>query len=158
MTTIAYKDGILAADSAVTYSGTYQGSTRKIFASKQGGLVAACGDLTALAVVKRWVEEKHCKGDIPETSAEYSALWVKPNGEVYVVEHREAVKIDAPFIANGSGADIATGAMAFGATADQAVHIAACFDTSSAAPIQIAKLSELSVELPDNVVVFPAKN
>lgn len=158
MTTFAYKDGILVADSAATCAGTYNGSTRKIFASKKGGLVAVSGDMAANAAFKKWVEEKHCVGDIPSTDASYSGLWIKPDGGVFVLEFGAAVQIEAPFVAGGSGMDLAMGAMAAGASAQDAVLIATCFDTASRGPIQIAKLSELSVELPDNVVVFPAKS
>lgn len=158
MTTFAYRDGVLASDSAATCSGTYQGSVQKIFASKTGGLVAASGDMAALAVFRRWVEEKHCQGDIPHTDAGYSGLWIKPNGDVFVLEFQTAVQIKAPFVAGGSGMDLATGAMAAGATAEEAVQIAAMFDTSSRAPVQVAKLADLSVNLPDNVVVFAAKS
>jgi hypothetical protein len=158
MTTFAYKDGVLAADSAATCSGTYQGSTQKIFASKRGGLVAVSGDMAANAAFKKWVEEKHCQGEVPDTDAAYSAIWIKPNGEIYVIEFRAAVRLDAPFVAGGSGMDLATGAMAFGATAAEAVQVAAAFDTSTALPIQIARLEDLSADLPDNVIVFNAKS
>lgn len=154
MTTFAYRDGVLAADSAITMSGTYQGSTRKIFASKQGGMIAVSGDLAALAVFKRWVEENHCKGDVPVTDAEYSAVWIKPNGEVYAVERDAAVLVEVPFIAGGSGFDLATGAMAAGATAEQAVQIAAMFDTNTQLPVQVARID---IVLPDNVVELKTK-
>lgn len=158
MTTFAYRDGVLASDSAVVCSGTYGGSTQKIFASKQGGLVAASGDLAALASFKKWVEEKHCKGGVPEMSASYSALWIKPNGEVFIIELDAAVQVEVPFIAGGSGSDIAMGAMAAGATAEQAVQIAAMFDTSTQLPVQVARLEDLVSPLPDNVVAFKTKS
>lgn len=157
MTTFAYKDGVLASDSGVVCAGTYQGSTRKIFSSKQGGMVAVSGDLAALATFKRWVEEKHCKGDVPVTDAAYSAIWIKPNGEVYVVEGDATVQVDVPFIAGGSGMDLATGAMAAGASPEQAVQIAAMFDTGTHGPIQVAKLASVTAELPDNVVALSTK-
>src|SRR5690606_24915104 len=50
----------------------------------------------------------------------------------YGVEHNR----DVPFFAFGSGAEVAIGAMAAGASAQQAIEIAAQYTSSAALPVQ----------------------
>lgn len=160
MTTIAYKDGIMAADSGVTYDDTYKGSTQKIFFSKKSGVVGMCGSLAYLAKFKKWVEVEHCDlAKIPNTEGDATALWLKTDETVWLIECGLAVQVNAPYYATGSGHALATGAMAAGASAEQAVLVATIHDAHSYAPVQVANLADAKVDVvtPDNVLVFPPK-
>jgi hypothetical protein len=139
MTTIAYKDGTLATDSAMSAAGTWLGSVQKVFVGPEGGAVAVAGDTVASAAFKRWARAGF-QGEIPDPTAQHSAVWAKNDGTLWIVEAGEAVRVTAPFLACGSGTDIAMGAMAAGATAEEAVMIACTFDLSSETPVVSHKI------------------
>jgi ATP-dependent protease HslVU (ClpYQ) peptidase subunit len=69
---------------------------------------------------------------------------VFPNGKLFVM-NRAAVLVEfqSEFVAIGSGAAVALGAMAYGATAREAVRIAIEFDVYSGGEIQEVRLDDL---------------
>lgn len=145
MTTIAIKDGIIAADSLTTF-GNERGlrPTKKIAVGKKavyavsgvGGMLdvlvdwhEAGADPRNMPVVgsgERWtllVARRHCSPCLFNSEAPYPQ-WV-----------------DTPF-AMGSGGDYALGAMDHGASAEEAVAIACVRDTASGLPIQSVNIAE----------------
>lgn len=151
MTTAAYKDGVLVSDSGMGSHSTYEGSVRKLFRSKSNGIVAGCGDAVSLALIEEWAEQHNCDldflADIPERF-DYSGLWIREDRSLWFFEKGVAFRFDAPFAAIGSGRDIALGAMAAGASAEQAVTIAVTFDNATHLPIQIMPV------FTDNTIAF----
>ncbi|MCS0459313.1 hypothetical protein [Rhizobium favelukesii] len=141
MTTIAYRDGVMAGDSRVTYDGSLQGLVTKVFKSSRGDLVGLCGDTSALPTLKVWAEEKHCRGKIPDFGEDNSVIWVQPDGTAYILEHGTACEIQGPFFAVGSGHAFAKGAMAAGCDAETAVSIAVTFDAHSGGPVKAVVLN-----------------
>jgi ATP-dependent HslUV protease subunit HslV len=136
MTTIAYRDGVLAGDSKVTYDGSFQGLVTKVFRSTKGDLLGLCGDSSGLPVLKAWAKGG-CKSPIPDLGEDNSVIWVKPNGNAYIVEFGTACEVEGPFFAIGSGHAIAKGAMGAGASAEEAVAIAITFDNGSGGPVRL---------------------
>lgn len=136
MTTFAYKDGVLATDSAVSGSGTYCGSTTKGGRAQDGTLAAACGDLSGVPAILEWLEGG-AQGEppIPKDTNEYFVA--RPDGTCLWVGVNGAAQVHAPFHAGGSGASIALGAMAAGASAQAAVEIACDLDNSSRRPVLV---------------------
>jgi len=138
---VAYKDGILAADTRA-YGGrgqTSPGSKSKIHRLADGtrvGIVSATpGEPERfLDWMKAGEDRTAWTGDKPDLRA----LIIRPNGEVFLAEDSIwwSGPIDCQSYAIGSGSDFALGAMAMGATAKQAVYVACDFDSNSGPPVQ----------------------
>lgn len=138
MSTIAYRDGIMAADSFVTGEGTVWGAgAAKIVRSPGGWLGGATGALSFSVAFTRWlnaVKGEELRSDqiasaLGESFEESEALLVSPGGTIHVLPGRPVLcPIETFFIASGSGARFAMGAMAAGADAQSAVTIATALD------------------------------
>lgn len=145
VTTIAYRDGVLAADSQVTAGDIYRGNARKVFAvntSVGRTLVAASGSRGAAEAFRTWIREG---GEKPEIHKDDTLLGivVRPDGTVEVWNERLAKQpVVAPFVAAGSGNEIAMGAMGAGASAEEAVKIACRFCIYSSEPVHTVRLGD----------------
>jgi len=144
MTTIAYKDGIMAADRAIS-AGGHIGSTRKVWKRKSDG--ALVGGAGTVSVFQKWAEWFLAgeRGNSPglgtDDDSSSVTLVVRPNGDVEQHDRYGRAVYDAPYYAVGSGADYALGAMAFGATARQAVASATKHDHMTGHGIQYVQLA-----------------
>lgn len=123
MTIIAVKDGILAADTGVFAGGLISGTARKwapVPEHKGGGFVAGSGSLAkAQRAITEMAGDNQCD---PEADA---MIWLDSSGRVLEKYGEDDwLEYDAPFHAIGSGAEVALGAMAAGASAKEAVKIA----------------------------------
>lgn len=133
MSVVAYKAGVLAADSKA-YGGAYQsspGTKRKVHRLADGSRVGIT--TSVLGQAERFVEWMNKGADRTawgEGKPDIRALWVKANGEVYLADDGLDFSgpIDCESYAIGSGAPYAIGAMAHGATAAEAVRIACLHD------------------------------
>jgi 20S proteasome alpha/beta subunit len=138
MTTIAYKDGILAADSGIYVGNTLIGSYTKIVQHKSGIMGGAAGNLSDIQSFHKWLLNG-AKGDSP-IFIDASGLIVSPNGKLELISDGQRSPIQSSFIAIGSGMDIAMGALCAGATAEQAVSIAIQLHAHSEGPITVLKI------------------
>lgn len=143
MTTIAYRDGVLAADSLINSgNGGRAGHAVKISKGRQGTLGGSAGRLEDAALFRSWVE-RDCKGDAPSFSEGFDSLLILPDGRLcYVGEKGCIVPFMAEFAAIGSGEQFAMGAMAAGASAEDAVRIAIQLDTGSGGEVTMLKREE----------------
>lgn len=130
MTTIAFDGKTLAVDSMANNDSFVTSRTvRKMWgATGRFDCVVMAGPTSHYPPVLKWLED----GADPTTWKDWDAVaWVvNENGEVlrYISGYPETVKdIDA----DGSGAEIAMGALAAGATAREAVQIAIDYDLHS---------------------------
>ena len=139
MTTIAYRDGVLAADSQVSRCGNDSGRTTKL--RKVGGLVVGgCGTTSLCQRFIGWIAAG-MQGHPPTLQIGDSSacvMAIMPNGTIveWNGDHPPDI-VRAEFAAWGSGADVALGAMAFGATAAEAVEAAATLDHATGGPITV---------------------
>lgn len=79
----------------------------------------------------------------PEVEGDMECLIVHKSGQVFLQEGYNApYPVDGPFFAVGSGAEIAIGAMAMGASAEQAVKIAAMYDTQTGGKVTVLSLED----------------
>lgn len=140
MTTIAYRDGVLAADTLNT-SGTYRdGYVTKIV--KKGRILAGasgCGIMTRRFL--DWVRAG-MPGDAPamvngEDKA-YGHIFMPDGTRLTLWPNGWATDRQA-FWADGSGWEFAKGAMAMGASAEQAIGIAVQHDTKSGGEIVVLR-------------------
>lgn len=145
MTTIAYKDGVMAADSGSWFSNVVYRGAIKIAKGPDGSLHGVCGNAAEAGNYLKWVNDGMV-GDPPkpeptnreEGHSAFLALVAPPSGDVLLVlsafgwENHNCV----PYLAIGSGSEMAIGAMAAGADAAQAVAIVAEHSDYAALPVR----------------------
>lgn len=136
MSTVAYRDGVLAADSKA-YGGSGQnspGEKRKIHRLKDGTVVGVTS--AVLGMGERFAAWLDAGGDPTAWTGgdpDLRAIIVRPGGEMFLAD--DGLFFSGPIqckqYAIGSGAAYALGAMSMGATAVQAVHVAIAHDYHS---------------------------
>jgi hypothetical protein len=148
MTTIAYRDGVMVATTGV-WTAIYRGQRNKIMrvggsGTGAGALMATCGDSDMAFSFHKWLEDGENQNALPRIpeKSDFAAIVVYPNGSVVCFTERFLPQpIIAEFHAMGSGDQLALGAMAMGASAEEAVRVACKFDPWSREPLQIEHLS-----------------
>lgn len=128
MTAIAYRDGCMAADSLATAGGTVGGYSRKIAKRDDGALIGCSGGAGHAARLMQAFLDHRLEAEEPTKDKDnpYAALVVMPDGSVWRATeaaplHQQAA---APFYTEGCAYQILLGAMAFGASAEEAVRVA----------------------------------
>ena len=142
MTTIAYRDGVMAADTALIGGGVVEGAFKKIAQSHGTDGPTTIGCAGSAGYFQPFVDWVRGKGEKPAPDKDdgFDALVVRPDGSVEAYDRlMVALPIEAPFHAIGSGKELARGAMAAGATAEEAVKIACLFDTGSCEPVTVVR-------------------
>lgn len=142
MTTIAYRDGVLASDSDAG-RGDYRcaGGSTKIFRTREG----ACGVTGSIArgmLLVRWLTAEKPEGECPIASDEFTVIHVKRDGTVDLHEDGGVHQPTFKFMAWGSGMPAALGALYAGATAAEAVQIAMKVDPHTGGLLQTMKVAE----------------
>lgn len=130
MTVICYKDGIIAADSAIWRGDDLSGYIDKIGSLKVSGgtaLFGACGDMSEIQHFLEWCRNGR-QGDLfaDKKERDFSGIYIEPTGAIVQYEHDGGICRfpSGTFTAVGSGHRMAFGAMAAGASAIKAVQIA----------------------------------
>lgn len=141
MTTVAYRKGVLAADSQATDAQVWR--TRKIERVNTSAgelLVGWCGEVFAAHVFMEWLKnDKNRKPDIG--NEDFEAIVIAQTGRVTIWNQSLVPwRPRGPFFAIGSGAKAALGAMHAGKGALEAVKIACKIDPYSSGPIHSLKL------------------
>lgn len=162
MTTIAYKDGFMAADSKVTANGAHVTRLFKIHRLSSGALLGVCGDADCRDVVALLDKCKSSRSlpsreALAKTKTDFGGILVLRNGDVYDVDigHDEDVKdwfggivpIKEGYHSVGSGSEFALGAMAAGVNAAQAVRVACKYDVNSGEPVRVVPLKETKSQI-----------
>ena len=144
MTTIAYRDGILAADRLVTVNTHRDGYVTKI--AKRGSMLAAVsGSLPIGLKFLDWFKRGLPAGEEPDMSGGNDEKYgttgylFTPDGWILGFSNLGWSKRRADYYALGSGADYCYGALAMGATAEQAVAAALVHETASSGPIDVLR-------------------
>ena len=142
MSTIAYRDGILASDSLVTDGDRREGFMRKLFRLADNRMVGFVGDAGYMEQFLAWVDGR---GPCPdhEDGRTMEALIIAPSGAMTWVDNcGRRLAFDANYAALGSGAAYAYGALAFGASAEDAVRAAIVHDVHSGGTIVTMSLEQ----------------
>ena len=139
MTTIAYRNGEVAADTQATgYDCKFR--ITKLRRLPCGGVVGGCGGTTALVRAMDYLVRGR-KGSPPKLKG--AMLFVAyGDGRVTTIEDNTWAEIECcgP-VALGSGMQAALAAMNhFGATAEQAVMAAASVDPNTSAPVDVYRV------------------
>lgn len=165
MTTLAYKNGVVAVDSQITASLSGIQNLRKSFQLDDGSIIALIGEYTScypfyIALKELSVSDASADReqyhkfltnptqaikDFPELSTDAEVLWFVLGG-VYVFHdngwHFEEMSLSDQdeHKAWGSGAPYARGAMEFGASAVQAVAAASALDIYTGGEVRYHKM------------------
>lgn len=161
MTTVAYKDGVMACDSCwADESGMQTTSAIKIDKLSGGGLLGQAGDGDARAVLDildkvRTVKQFPSRKDLADTRVEFHGLFVLPDRTIYLIDiYPENPDVYDTWAAQvwlagrrgmaavGSGSHVAIGAMSAGKSAREAVAIACDWDINSRLPVHSIQLPE----------------
>lgn len=124
MTVIAIRDGIVAADSQLSQNGRLVASMRKVVRLKTGHIAGAGGRADGIGAFLQWAEQG---GEFPNVGDEDIDAFITTDDPCAITcyeRHAMAYTVTGPFFAFGSGQPVALGAMAAGASAEEAVHIA----------------------------------
>ncbi len=139
MTTVAYRDGVLAADSQATNADLRTGTAQKVFGLHDGSLAAGLGAACQALPLIEWLRNGK-QGERPPTG-DGAVIHVEADDKITVYDSGGWQELDRqPFRAWGSGAGLALGAMSAGASAEEAVAIAIRFDIYSGFPVSSAGL------------------
>lgn len=145
MTTVAYRDGVLAADRRVTGGPSIYYDICKLRRGPCGTLYAMAGATSYALALLDWLmagQQGPAPTNPPETPIE--VITISPAGEIN--EWYNGLRIGpilcgpGDFLAWGSGRGGALGAMAMGASARQAVEIAARFDCATGGKTDVLEL------------------
>ncbi|MDR6818493.1 20S proteasome alpha/beta subunit [Neorhizobium sp. 2083] len=137
MTTIAIRDGVMAADTRAMVNGWKQlHSVQKIFRARDGSICAVTGDLArGTKAIENLIEGL----PVPDLGDETRLIHLTKGG-LFIYEGSGRFEIDCEFTAFGSGAIAAQAAMVMGADARKAVETAAMFDESTGGDIMVMEL------------------
>jgi ATP-dependent protease HslVU (ClpYQ) peptidase subunit len=147
MTTIAYKDGIIAADTQITYDKSVRGkSSPKIVQLAKDLVFAGAGDTRAISSAMRFFSIPNWEEKIDESPKfkQYfeALLWYK--GKIYFCIggcYPEPLCDD--FYALGSGYKFALAALHLGLSAEEAVKFASTLDIYTNNEIQLFNVAQL---------------
>jgi hypothetical protein len=136
VTTVAYRDGIMAADTQATWDGN-KTRCHKLYRLPCGGVMGGCGTAAGVKRAAIWLIGGR-KGKPPKIP-NCDLLIAFGDGRVVTVTDRHWTFVDelGP-IAIGSGQQAALCAMRhFEASAEEAVYAAASVDTYTSAPVEV---------------------
>lgn len=144
MTVIAYRDGILAADSGAFGGCTVQSGANKVARAPDGTLYGATGSAADASAYLAWVRQG-CPGEEPairrtkeaESEGAFSLLRVRPGCDPELVTAYGVETFEGnAYVAFGAAADTALGALHVGATAVQAVEAAIAHSQWAHGPVR----------------------
>lgn len=132
MTTVAYKNGQMAADRQITYQGSIKVNSgrAKIARDSNGVLYGVCGSHASCCAVIDAVNKQAQTGGavtlpIPQKGDEFEILIAYPDGRLRrMTPVGEEIYDDQPYFATGAGLEVAIGAMYAGASAHLAIAAA----------------------------------
>lgn len=132
MTTIAYRDGIMASDSGSWAGEAAHGWARKLARGTDGTLYGVAGNAAQCEGYLQWVDDG-CAGDAPKPDKEgpdghdssFIVLKASPKGMIELVTVKGVERyMNVPYYAIGAGAATAFGALFVGASAEVAIEAA----------------------------------
>lgn len=140
MTVIAVRGKTIAADALETTGELISGLVVKLYRAHNGAVAGAAGNAYACQRFGVWFAG--ARGKSPNISSDsFEALMLDIDGKIYLLdEHGTLLLRTGEYAALGSGAHLALGAMAAGATAEQAVAIAIKLNVMCGGEVQVERL------------------
>ncbi len=138
MTTVAYRDGVMAADGRGNVNGRIVSSVDvKIRRLSDGSLATGCGSSAIIATYLKWLEDRSTPRpslmSVVDKEDGATVFVVRKDGRIerHEPDGIEVEPEDLPFFSCGSGAMAALAAMHMGAGSKRAVEIACLCDVYS---------------------------
>jgi hypothetical protein len=164
VTTIAYKDGVLAADSLINYGTFSNGEVNKIHVvsipepSEDGppkrvrrAMLAVSGVVWVIEPLIDWIESGASQDEIPHcllaATHDFSVIMIDDEGAVWEFCNGYFIPCGVQYHSIGSGQMFALGAMASGAGAPEAVAAAMKHDKATGGAITICTVADLQSEV-----------
>lgn len=147
MTTIVYKDGILAGDSQYSRGDTFGQFAKKVF-NIDGTLLGVCGAGCTIEFLRKWVKDGCDPKTLKGTEQDYDMIVVPPKGTKL---YRYSTETDSfrdtrskkRALCIGSGWMFAAGALEMGASPEEAVKAAMKLDLFTGGKIRtVSNLQE----------------
>lgn len=136
MTTIVWKGGVLACDSQSSF-GNHKYKCKTKLQLDDDIAFAICGALAEGLLIIDWCRSEE-PAPFPGTDDTTVVMMCRRTGKAWTIEHPgAAVPIEDKLFAAGSGAGIALGALAMGATPEEAVDAACKWDEASGFGVQV---------------------
>ena len=127
MTAIAYRDGVLAADTACFQGDIIGGHDKKIYRLSDGRLYAGAGRCWQIETVAAWLETQPPSELIFDEDPPNGILVSADGSQVWCLQGKNQTPWKAPkaeFHAAGAACEFLSGALAAGAGAEEAVRLA----------------------------------
>lgn len=161
MTTVAYRDGIIAADMSVYGNSGFGGTCHKIVKNEQHHVLAGYAGLiqwgTAfLEEVEEAEDPFSCELWLPRCSI---GLMVGRGTPIFIVMEGTLIALQDEYYAIGSGAGYAMAAMGAGATAVEAVRIASGIDPFTKGPLEwiTNRITDNVLDIKTGAIVKPKR-
>lgn len=143
MTTISFKDGIMAADSACSEDDTNLGRIKKVYRIGKC-IIGMCGETSSFQGFADWFRDGADDAETFPWSGDWSALVVAPDKPITLYGNESMTPLvfskKDKYIAIGSGMDVALGCMYNGGSAKDAVKAAIKHNTSTKGPVRTYRL------------------
>jgi ATP-dependent protease HslVU (ClpYQ) peptidase subunit len=146
MTTVALrrdkKSGLVTMAADTYVSGGWPDKKYKKIVKIGNAMVGICGTVNNAERFFEWCKRGMPEDDMPRCTGEFEAITYTKEGGIFLwVDSGTPVKIKTDFVATGSGAPYAIGALCMGATAEQAIKIAAEYDEYTKLPLIKLKMN-----------------
>jgi ATP-dependent protease HslVU (ClpYQ) peptidase subunit len=134
MTTVAYRNGVLASDSLLTDGNTIiSNNAINLWKLADGSLVSGSGTYEIiLSFIAKYGTEELDDFDLKKTEI----LLIEPSGKIMIINKNGSYEIKEEYAAIGTGREIALGAMHAGADVIKAVASGIYHDPFSGGAIQ----------------------
>jgi ATP-dependent protease HslVU (ClpYQ) peptidase subunit len=144
VTTIAWRAGVLAADTATSSANAIIRQDFRKIEAHHGCLAAACGTATYAAAFLRWFLNDE-KGEPPVADSKEGdrGLIVRKNGALEIYETGGWFPSAPTYYAMGSGNEVALGAMCAGADAEKAVRCAIEHNPHTGGDVTVLRLETM---------------
>jgi ATP-dependent protease HslVU (ClpYQ) peptidase subunit len=160
VTTIAYKNGVLAADSLINYGTFSNGEVNKIHVVAmpeddgkrvRRAMMAVSGAVWVIEPLIEWIESGASQDDIPHcllaAAEQFSCIMIDDEGTVWEFNNGFFLKCGVQYHSIGSGQMFALGAMAAGIEAPEAVAAAMKHDKATGGAITVCTVADLQSEV-----------
>lgn len=143
MTAIAYRSGIMAADSVGWIGGASVKTpvAAKIKRMPDGGLFAAAGSTTEIARFAEWMLSSGPRPADFDKEEQFTGLWARSGGSLWLCNYTlYFYELFDPFFAIGACCTFMMGALHAGASAEEAVRLAVLHTDGAGGSVQVEEL------------------
>lgn len=155
MTVVAFRSGVMASDGRMTdETSIFSNKVTKVYRLKDGSLLGLAGDAAYQDILELFNKKGLTIRKLANLQIDFSGIWAKQDGTVWTVEVSAPkdkdqdrwtallFEVKESFLAIGSGAPYALGAMERGASAEQAVKVAIKYDSACGGDVQKFRLND----------------